>query len=144
MPFRFLPDMTRADLAFEAWADSPEGLICSASQALLAAMVNEPGLLRPSIEREIRVSGTDWEMLLYRALEEILYARDVEGLLVYYRRAQASRTDQEVKAVLRAVGEPIAAFRGEFRTEIKAVTFHGLKMERGADGLWRALVVVDV
>lgn len=144
MAFRFLADVTRADLAFEAWADTPEDVLCSASDALLAAMVDRPDRLRFSVSREIRVSAEDWGMLLYRALEEILYVRDVEHLLVRYRRAETIRTSREIQAVLDAAGETIAAFRGEFRTEVKAITFHGLKMERGGDGVWRARVVIDV
>ncbi|NOY79775.1 MAG: archease [Kiritimatiellaeota bacterium] len=143
MPYRFVPEITRADIAFEAWAESPEELIRSAADALLAAMLTAPARVRARCRRRIRVTAGALDLLLYRALEEILFLRDADGLLVRYRRVEIRRTKEEIEARIEAAGEPVEAYRGEFATEIKAITFHELRMAQDARGLWRATVVVD-
>ena len=42
-----------------------------------------------------------------------------------------------------ARGEPIDATRHDLDVEIKAITYHGLKVEQDADG-WLAEVIVDL
>ena len=143
-PHRFLSDITRADLAFEAWANTPADLLCAAADALLAAMVDDPSLFREHIRRQVTVIAPDWEALVYRALEEILFLRDVEGLLLRYRGAEIAEAAGELRAEIHAVGEPVAEFRGDFRAEVKAITFHELRFGQSPDGGWRAVVVVDV
>jgi SHS2 domain-containing protein len=48
----------------------------------------------------------------------------------------------EVKAEL--VGEAIDPGKHELEADVKAVTFHGLRAARNADGSWEAHVTVDV
>ena len=49
--------------------------------------------------------------------------------------------DQGLTGVAR--GEPIDPDRHELDMEVKAITYHGLKVERDGDG-WLAEVIVDI
>jgi SHS2 domain-containing protein len=42
-----------------------------------------------------------------------------------------------------AWGEPVDPARHELDHEVKAITYHGLKLERDGDG-WLAEVIVDI
>ncbi len=143
--FRFLGGITRADLAFEVAAESPERLFQTAAEAVLAATVDAPDLLRARSERRFFVEADAWDRLLYRALEELLYRRDAEGLLLRFHAVQITRgPGDELRAEITACGEAVEEFRGEFLAEVKAITFHELRVEQVGARRWRAVVVLDL
>jgi len=124
-----------ADRAFTVRGRDLAELFALAAQAL-RAIQGQPTDTLHAVRREVEISGVDRETLLVNWLNEILYLQDVH---------QESYSGFEVMAIsdtlLRASlrGAPNASSR---RT-IKAVTFHGLKIERLSDG-WEATIVVDV
>lgn len=124
-----------ADRAFTVRGRDLAELFALAAHAL-CAIQGQPVDTHETVSREVEVSGVDREALLVNWLNEILYLQDVHKE-AYSRFAVATISDSSLRASLH--GEPNAASR---RT-IKAVTFHGLKIERLSDG-WEATIVVDV
>lgn len=136
-PYEFL-DHT-GDIRFVARGATMPELFENAASALYAAMA-EPIGVRPSLERVLEASAEDREMLLVAWLAACQEAFDLDRvLLCEFRVGEIS--DTHVRGVAR--GESYDPARHEFRTEIKAVTFHGLSVCETPAG-WSATVVCDV
>lgn len=128
-----------ADLGVEAWGNSWEDLVVNLSLALSDTLV-EVERVKPVEESQWSVRADSREALIVKHLEEILFRLDAEGR-VFSRfeifNASANFLD------CRAYGEPLDQERHQFKTELKAVTYHQLKVEE-VNGKWRAQVIFDV
>ena len=141
MPYEFLDDGVTSDVTFHAWGRSLEELFSAAADATLNVMVRSVESVRPLETRSASVEADALDLLLMRFLDELIYRKDVEELLL---RATEVRVDTErnrVQAVL--TGERIDPKRHELVADVKAVTLHDLRVERSATG-WDAHVTLDV
>ena len=129
-----------ADLGFEVWASDREGLFAEAALAL-CELCFDRDTVRTRERRAIEVRAGSDEELLIRWLQEIYLQLETEGWLTG-RAEQVVFGSDCVEGIL--VGEPCDRARHTLHTEIKAVTYHGLSVRHGDDGLWRATVIVDV
>lgn len=141
MSFEFVEDVT-SDLSFIAHAPDLGALFAAAGDALLAATLDDAGTLEPRIRRAVAFAEPDLELLLLHFLNELVYLRDTEQLLL---RAPALDVVQQDDASLSGelVGEPIDRARHALLAEVKAATAHGLRVARVASG-WEARVTLDV
>src|SRR5439155_27271558 len=99
----------------------------------------DPASVRPLHQVEVRLKGTDREYLLFDWLKELLYRFDAEHLL--FGRFEVHVTPDGLTG--KAWGEPLDRARHELGHEVKAITYHGLKVEQTPDG-WLAEVIVDI
>ena len=142
--YRFVDDVTVADIAFEATGrDLPE-LLRDAGLAVTATMVSDVASVEPREERRLEVAGKDPEQLLHRFLSEVVYYKDAELLLfsafdVEVRHEPGGRFEARVVAR----GEKLDATRHEQVVDVKAVTWHRFAVE-GVPAGWRAFVVLDI
>jgi SHS2 domain-containing protein len=128
-----------ADVGFIARGQSFEELFANAALALCSLACDVLGIEERE-RREIEVSGSDHESLLFAWLAEILAISDAEQ--IFFRRAQVSElAERKIRGAV--FGERFDAARHRAGTYIKAVTFHQLRVER-APGGWRAQVYLDV
>lgn len=128
-----------ADLGLRIRSADLNALFAEAGQALFAALVEDLGAVAPVRKLDIAVAGDDREYLLFDWLKELLYRFDAEHLLL-------SRFEVKIDAGgLRgsAWGEPFDPARHELSHEVKAITYHGLRVEPDGDG-WLAEVIVDI
>ncbi len=133
LPFRELEHT--ADRAFVVCGvDLPE-LFVHAAQALFSVGAAH-GEVSPTVSRTVEVSGADLETLLVNWLNELLYLQETHGE-TYGRFEIQAFSDRRLQAAI------YAASGAGARRVIKAVTFHGLEVERSAEG-WKAVFVVDV
>ena len=91
-------------------------------------------------ERILKVRGTDPEEQLVRWLQET-YMQLESGLWLTAAATNVVVEGEMVKGTLH--GEAIDPARHTLHSEIKAITYHGMKIVR-EHGLWRTTVVVDV
>ena len=143
MPWRYLEDRAIADVAFLSEGGSLEEVFTSAAEALLCAMVADPGAILPREEIAVRISAESVEMLLFDFLQEIIFAKDARGLLL---RAVALRVEESPGGVSLAGslrGERVDRDRHELLADVKAVTLHRYRIEKVSAG-WEAEVVLDV
>ncbi len=143
MPYRFLEDIATADVAFEAWESSPEGLFCAAAEALLRTMADEPAAVEPREAETIRLEHADLDLLLFDFLSELVYLKDARQLLL---RPSSLKIDGSAGAYrLEAFmeGERIAPLRHKPLVDVKGVTLHRLAVAC-VDGEWHGTVVLDV
>ena len=138
-PARFDPIDHTADLGYGLFAPSLPELFVVAGQALFDA-ITELEAVQARIQRSISVHAADREALLVAWLSELNFICITEFLL-FARFDVQSVSATHVTAI--AHGESINPERHEIKTEIKAVTYHGLYLREGEQG-WEGQVILDV
>ena len=123
-----------ADWALEVWAPTWAGLLEQAARgmyALLRLQV-DPTTTAP---RALHVRAADAESLLVDFLSELLFWLETDRVAGTTFHLQATPT--EVRGTLQVA--PVQ----RLEKEIKAVTYHNLRVQHDASG-WRAVVTFDV
>ncbi len=123
-----------ADWSLHVWAPDLAGLLEQAARGM-ADLSGIKANDQQQIKRNLKVESTDAEGLLVNFLTELLHLMDNENLVF------STFTLTVAENVLSAsmTGSPIL----ERKKEIKAVTYHNLKIEKKARGL-EAEIVFDV
>jgi riboflavin kinase/FMN adenylyltransferase len=149
-----------ADRALRVWGSSLDDLFVGAARGMYSLMADLDGLVAVDW-REIRLEAWDCETLLVDWLNELLFLTETEGLLFVewqidslvdrgvqddkpkpgVNAARAARTEGRGSAALVAhaggVHEPVT------RAQIKATTFHNLKLVQDETG-WSTVITFDV
>jgi SHS2 domain-containing protein len=128
-----------ADLGLRARAPDVDTLFADAARALFAAIVEDLATVEPRQRVDISLAGEDREYLLFDWLRTLLGRFDMEHLL--FSRFEVHVTPRGLSAS--AWGEPLDPERHALDHEVKAITYHGLRVEQTADG-WLAEVIVDI
>ena len=132
-----------ADIAFEAWGSDTASVCGAAVAAMLDVMMEDPGALGSSMEREVVIEEESEEMLLYGLLDEVLFHKDASSALYRVGEIDVDRVGDtfRLRAVLR--GERIDPARHRIGVDVKAVTMHRLSVRHEQGGV-RATAVLDV
>lgn len=128
-----------ADLGLRIRAPDLDTLFAEAGQALFSIIVEDPFSVRPTHALDVRLESDDLVYLLFDWLKELLYHFDAEHLLL--ARFEVKVVNNSLTA--RVWGEPLDRDRHELNHEVKAVTYHGLRVDREGPG-WLAEVIVDI
>jgi SHS2 domain-containing protein len=143
MPYKFLEEIGTADIAFEAVGrDLPE-LFRDAADATMNVMIDNLDAIEPRETRNIELSNEKIDMLLFDFLQELIYFKDAERLLLRTREVRIDERDQKCFLKAEAAGEPLDAARHHQRADVKAVTLHDFSVEK-EDGGWKARVLLDI
>jgi SHS2 domain-containing protein len=139
--FEFVEGAT-SDLTFVARGRTPEAVFVAAAAALLAATVEEPEQVGATVRRRFVAEEPALDLLLLSCLNELVYLRDAEGLLM---RVDAVRIERGEPLRLEAelVGESLDPARHRLAADVKAATAHGLWVGEAGPG-WEARVTLDV
>ena len=128
-----------ADLGLRVTAPDLNALFTEAAVGLFTMMTDDISTIRPNLTVPFTVTGSDREYLLFDWLRVLnLYADENR---VLFSRFDVSVTDSGLLAT--AQGEPLDPARHQLAREVKAITYHGLKVEPTATG-WLAEVIVDI
>jgi SHS2 domain-containing protein len=128
-----------ADLGLRIRAPDLDALFAEAGEALFSTLVEDLKAVRPEQRIDVRLAGDDREYLLFDWLRELLYRFDAQHLLLCRFEVKVGEAGLEASAW----GEPLDRARHEPAHEVKAITYHGLRVERTPDG-WLAEVIVDI
>jgi len=127
------------DIGWKISAPSFPELLEKASLALSDTLV-EIATVDTTAEFHWELSAKTREGLLVKQLEEILFWFDAKG--VVFREYSVNVTEERLKCSAR--GERLNRSKHQFKTEIKAVTYHHLKIQALPDGAVGATVILDV
>lgn len=143
MPFEYIDEIAIADVAFEAWGNTLEEMFIAAADATMNAMVERLETIEGREKRRIEISSFALDMLLFNLLQEIIFFKDAEQLLL--RIENISILSGEGNYALRASGrgERIDPGRHEMLVDVKAVTLHRFKVEQTRRG-WETFVILDI
>jgi SHS2 domain-containing protein len=128
-----------ADLGLRVRASSLDELLREAAHGLLTMLVARPDAVRPLQTKTITLPAEEPAYLLFDWLTELLYAFESEKLL--FCEFDLHITESELTANCR--GERFDPKRHVPDHEVKAITYHRLRVEQTTDG-WEAEVIVDI
>ena len=143
MPYRYLEEIGAADIAFEASGrDLPE-LFAAAADATMNVMIDNLDAIQPRETRQIELSNEKLDMLLFDLLQELIFFKDAERLLLRIRDVQILQREETCFLKATAAGEPLDTERHHQLADVKAVTLHEFSLEQ-ENGGWKARVLLDI
>jgi SHS2 domain-containing protein len=128
-----------ADMGIRVRAESLDELFADAARGLFSVMVENFDAVRPTDEFAFQLHGEDIEELLHDWLAELLFTFHARRVALSEFHIQVD--PPELTATAR--GEAIDTARHQIDAEVKAITWHGLKVQQQSDG-WLAEVIVDI
>ena len=143
MPYEYLEEIGTADIAFEATGRDLAELFRDAADATTNVMIDNIEAIQPRETRQIELSNDKLDMLLFDFLQELIFLKDAERLLLRIREVQIAEKDENYFVKATAEGEPLDAERHHQRADVKAVTLHDFSVER-TEGGWKARVLLDI
>lgn len=143
MPYRYLDEISIADIAFEAWGESLEETFMASADATLNVMVEELDTIRPLVTKEIRLENEALDLLLFDMLQELIYYKDAQRLLLRIKGLEIHKGEGDYFLRAVAVGEEIDPGRHPLRLDVKAVTLHRFALVKDDRG-WKATAILDV
>jgi SHS2 domain-containing protein len=143
MPYRYLDDIATADVAFEAWGDTREEMFVAAADATMNVMVADLDTITTRTQRTIKLRDDDIEMLLFQFLQEFLYYKDAEQLLLRAAKVEISFSEERFQLRAEAFGETLDPGKHDLVVDVKAVTMHHFSVAE-TKGRWRASVILDI
>ncbi len=143
MPYEFLEDLATADIAFRAWGKDLEETFIAAADATMNVMVEELNSIQPREWREFKLENEALDMLLFNFLQELIYYKDSEKLMLRIDQVKIKEEDNHHLLEAIALGEKLDPNRHHTRVDVKAVTLHRFYLEKVSQG-WRAFVILDI
>jgi SHS2 domain-containing protein len=127
-----------ADVAVEATGPDIDAVFAAVADGLAAGMCDDVPADGERFSLSVRAESR--EALLFDYLDELIYERDVRGVLPVDNDATVGRDGDEWTCEATARGVPLDAISAR---EIKAVTYSEMDLAETDEG-WRAYVVFDV
>ena len=142
--YKFLDNITSADVAFEGRGESLDSLFENCAYALENVMINRLDKVSVDKVKKITVKAGDIDQLLLLFLHEVITLKDIERMVFSEFKVRISR-DGDKGYMLRCVckGSKIDPKLHDTVVDVKGISMHRLKVE-GREGAYRAMVVVDV
>jgi SHS2 domain-containing protein len=145
LPFEFF-DHT-ADVGLSARGGSLPELFQNAALGVTAAMIDTSTVQPGGIRERVAARAPDRGTLLVQWLNEVIFLFTVQRMVFCRFQVKAfsegSPDGKGCSIEAEAEGELLDPGRHDLLREVKAATFHDLKIEESG-GLWRASVILDV
>jgi SHS2 domain-containing protein len=125
-----------ADLKIKAFGKRKEELFINMMRGMFESIKFKRKKEKQKMKREIKIGSIDLRSLLVDFLSEVLYLSDVHNEA--YLGGEITITD-DTRVAGRILGQAVDGFE----EEIKAVTHHGLGIEKVNDH-WEAVVLFDI
>ena len=143
MGYRFLEDLSIADVVFETTGKNLNELFGYASDALVNTLIKNVKDIRPKISKSFEVNEKSLDLLLIAYLNKLIFYKDAEQLIFREAIVRVERSSGGWKAICEMRGEKLDPKRHEMSVDVKAATMHMLKLEKDKTG-WAARVVLDI
>lgn len=143
MPYEFLEDIATADIAFHAWGSDLEELFKAAGDATMNTMIDNLEAIASKDTRTFSLENDALDMLLFNFLQEFIYYKDSEQLLLRAQQVQIEEKNGDYHLSAVTQGEKLDASRHQQRVDVKAVTLHRFQLEKTHDG-WETMVILDI
>jgi len=141
MKYKYLEDVSIADIAFLAEGKNLEETFQAAALATTEAMVDMK-TLKNKVKKEIVLESSNYDTLLYDWLSELIYIKDVDQILFKEFRIKIEK-GKKYKLTAKCYGDKIDFKRQLMGNDVKAVTMHKFKLEKQKDK-WIAQVTIDI
>lgn len=143
MPYEYLEEIATADVAFEAWGETIEEMFMAAADASMNVMVADLETIDEKERRTLRVEADAVDMLLFDLLQELIFYKDAEQLLLRVKEVRIRREGENFALEADVFGELLNAEKHDLVVDVKAVTLHRYRVEQTSRG-WEAMVILDI
>lgn len=143
MPYRYLEDIATADVAFEASGKELDRLFIDAADALTNVMVSDLRTIDELRKIEFTVEHEELDLLLFNFLQELVFLKDAQRLLLRVSSVGIENSDSHFIARAVAWGEELDPEKHDLIVDVKAVTLYRFALRREDDG-WVATVILDI
>ena len=106
-------------------------------------MVEELKAIEPRERRQLRLENDEWDPLLFNFLQELIYYKDAEKLMLRVNQARVQGDAKPYLLEAIACGEALDPERHHPRVDVKAVTLHHFRLEKTDRG-WETLVILEI
>ncbi|RLG45972.1 MAG: archease [Thermoproteota archaeon] len=130
------------DVSFIARGRSLNELFRQAALAMYEIMVDVEKVDKVE-EIVLELRSPDLSLLLHDWLGELLFITDTKRLVFSDFLVNITKENSEYSLKGKALGEMLNLSKHNPKTEIKAVTYHSLRVQRSGD-LWEGTVVLDL
>ena len=127
-----------ADVGIVAHGSNLEEAYANAAYGMFS-LIADLKEVHENIQRDIDVQSLDQESLVVAWLNELLYIFDVEHI-IFSRFEIIELSESRLRA--KAYGEKIDVSRHQLKTEVKAATYHSLKLEK--ENGFKIQVILDI
>jgi SHS2 domain-containing protein len=128
-----------ADLGLRVRAGETDELFADAAAGLFSLVVNDVPSDPDATEYRFEIEGSRLDLLLLDWLNELLYVFDSERMVLGSFEVEVG--SEGLRATARA--QSLDPDRHGLLREVKAITYHGLKVEQDGEQ-WLAEVIVDI
>jgi len=128
-----------ADIGITAWGKDMAEVFVNTARGMFN-IITDIDQIKQDIEIPVSVTASDRESLLVNWLNELNFITQTRFLLFSDFKIE-NMTDTSLKAI--ALGEKINPGKHNLKREIKAVTYHHLKIEKTRKG-WQVQVIFDI
>ncbi len=128
-----------ADIGIVAYGRDLPGLLANAARGMYSLMVDSKKI-EARLSKTLELDEGDPEALLVEWLNTLLYELDTERLLF---RDFAIVIKDGRKLTATCAGEKLDLKKHRLRREVKAATYHNLKIEN-KEGLYTASIIFDI
>ena len=128
-----------ADAGLRVEATTLEALFADAGRGLFSLMVSDARAVHANRTVSFEIGASALDELLYDWLNELVYIFETQSLVLSGFEVVIEGTALRAKAE----AAPLDAERHGLGNEIKAVTYHGLRVKQ-EKGRWMAEVIVDI
>lgn len=136
MSYRQLEHAT--DAIIEIKANNLHDAFLTAAKSVVDLTI-DPEKVEEKESREFTVEDKNLRYLLFSLLEEMIFLLITEGFAVKRIELQLKEKEQ-YKINLKAYGEPLEFKKHNFKVEIKAPTFHDMRIEQNGEITMRFLL----
>jgi SHS2 domain-containing protein len=143
MPYEYLDDIAISDVAFHAWGNSMGALFIAAAQATLNVMVGNLDSIEDRVRYPIKLDDASDEMLLFGFLQELIFLKDAEQLLLCVPHVEILKHENIYHLTAEAPGEKLDPLKHDLIVDVKAVTLHRFNVKQTPEG-WEATVILDI
>ncbi|MBE0477658.1 archease [Candidatus Aerophobetes bacterium] len=128
-----------ADLGIKVRGKNLSELFANAAYALFDIIL-DISRVKPAQSRKIKIPGGEIEDIFFEWMRELLSKFNIDALAL--KEFTINKLDKTgLEAIVK--GEQVDASRHNLKTEIKAVTYHGLKIQKN-NKLWEVQVIFDI
>lgn len=141
MKYKILPHP--ADVRVQAFGKTKEELFINAARGMIKVLQSKVARNKKQVARKIKIKSVDLNALLVDFLSEVLYLiqtnKEIYNEIKFIKFSDPSNSSGQVELEGELTGNKVESF-GE---DIKAVTYHGLKIEKDQNG-YQATILLDI
>lgn len=143
MPYQFIDDRAIADVEFRAWGPDLAEVFSAAATATMQVMIENLHSIQPKQHRQILLKNDTLDILLFDFLQEFIYWKDSEQLLLRPRAIKIEEKNRGYCLQAEISGEILNPQRHQQGVDVKAITLHHFSLEPDDKG-WVANVILDI